>query len=306
MKIHIYGELSIDHIHEISDDRNSFRWLIRKSSKTIGGMGGNIAILSNFFNSEISFFSVFDEDYLKEIDKIKAFGLKYVPIVKGKFTEIYNLFFPKEPRKVVSIDRGDFLKEFEIQSGEELASDLLIVTPIFWGLAKNIPQKYSHSTLKVLAPALEYSELSETHINTIIEEYDLIFFDQTEAETYFGPNIDKAFECFCSLKDKCVVITNGEKEVVAIHDGMIFKEKIYKSDDLKICDTMGCGDAFVTAFSIYYLKLKGDVQTALKTAHQYAAIIASTNGMCFSFIENQKPISKKIKQHIKNWNEMND
>ncbi len=91
-------------------------------------------------------------------------------------------------------------------------------------------------------------------------------------EIVFKKNVLKNIDC---LKNKLVIITDGEKGSYGYLDNQVFFEKAFKLES--IVDTTGAGDAYTSGFISEYLKSK-DIKKSMSKGSSYALKILSKIG----------------------------
>jgi len=122
----------------------------------------------------------------------------------------------------------------------------------------------------------------KNQIKEILEEVDILIVNGHEfselvkaqyADIHFYEDVISWYIPY--LKEKIVVITNGEKGSYAYHQGKVFFQKALKP--AKILDTTGAGDGFTAGFISEFLASK-DLVKSLKKGALYASCILGKIG----------------------------
>jgi len=122
----------------------------------------------------------------------------------------------------------------------------------------------------------------KNQIKEILEEADILIVNGHEfselvkaqySDIHFHEDVVSWYIPY--LKEKIVVITNGEKGSYAYHQGKVFFQKALKP--VKILDTTGAGDGFTAGFISEFLNSK-DLVKSLKKGALYAAYILGKIG----------------------------
>lgn len=122
----------------------------------------------------------------------------------------------------------------------------------------------------------------KNQIKEILEEVDILIVNGHEfselvkaqyADIHFYEDVISWYIPY--LKEKIVVITNGEKGSYAYHQGKVFFQKALKP--AKILDTTGAGDGFTAGFISEFLASK-DLVKSLKKGALYASYILGKIG----------------------------
>ncbi len=300
-EIIVLGEIAKDHIFYINNQKEELLWDIKFSDNFFGGMGANVSAGYRLLGTYPYFVTVCTEELLHNFENV---GIKIVQLpIHVRLSEIYNYFFPKTERRTIAIQRGSILTEnidFELDLGLNNKMDnvnIVHVCPINVKLAIKIPLLYKKA-LKVLSPAIEYPKNT---LNKIISGYDVIIFDEQEALAYTSKsNLEDAINEFISTQQsKCIVITRGSLGSVGVYKHKVYYQSVIQLE-YPVIDTMGCGDIFSASFSYYFLKTKGNVRKALKTATLYSGYFTSVKGMWLELFDNMDTHIDNLKKLVEN------
>jgi len=123
----------------------------------------------------------------------------------------------------------------------------------------------------------DYSDFSSREqIRHTINQVDIACFSMGDASEETVQNLIKEVHQLSTNKKLIILITRGEYgAVVSTATGKIYRQDAVKVD--RVVDTMGAGDAFITAFSIS-LEQSESIPQALKIASDYSAKQIQRNG----------------------------
>lgn len=122
----------------------------------------------------------------------------------------------------------------------------------------------------------DYSDFSSREqIEHTISQVDIACFSMGDASEKAVRNLIKEVHQLSTNQKLIVLITRGEHGAVVSAAGEIYKQDAAKVDN--VVDTMGAGDAFITAFSISLEQLES-IPQALKVASDYSAKQIQRNG----------------------------
>lgn len=294
MRISVFGEIAVDHILYSNDSKESFKWFIDRQEHVFGGAGANVAATYKVLDCDVCFFTGISQNYQNLYQRLEEAGIKIIPIARGDLSEIYDLFFPNEVRRTVAVYPGEVLKIPEpIPYQVEIEADILHVTPISLEVARQIPIQ-SQAKLKLLSPAAEYMGINSDQFSDLIQRYDMLCLDLSEALGYTGlASLEEVLNWFKGIHHLCTVITQGDNETIAIQDGFVWSS-LPAGLDLATGDLMGCGDTFAAAIAYHYF-LSKDITYSLEEASHYAAGMASIKGMWVDLLDNNQWFQSVLK-----------
>lgn len=123
---------------------------------------------------------------------------------------------------------------------------------------------------------------SVTHIKPWLESADIIQLNEKEFEMISNKEADPEvfFIQTCALKDKIINLTKGAygSESYRIKNNQCEVIKLNANKNIKVRDSIGCGDTFFTVFGISYFK-SNNVKWSAKQANMAAALAGSIKGM---------------------------
>jgi len=139
-----------------------------------------------------------------------------------------------------------------------------------------------HHVIRIVNLGVFDCRRPKNQIKEILEEVDILIVNAHEfSELIKAPYLDIHFQedviswYIPYLKEKIVIITDGENGSYAYHQGKVFFQKALKP--AQIVDTTGAGDAYTAGFISEFLKSK-DLVKSLKKGALYAAYILGKIG----------------------------
>ncbi len=121
-----------------------------------------------------------------------------------------------------------------------------------------------------------------THIKPWLESADIIQLNEKEFEMISNKesNPEVFFIQTCALKDKIINLTKGAygSESYRIKNNQCEVIKANANKNIKVIDSIGCGDTFFTVFGISYFK-SNSVKWSAMQANTAAALAGSIKGM---------------------------
>lgn len=221
--------------------------------------------IGNFGNDELSV-------YIQQVLSNLSVDYQFSRILEGE-SGYSKVTLQNGDRVFVTSNRGGVLKK-GIKLSEQALERINQCDLVHFNINGNADDYLS----KVQGPKIiyDYSDFSSLeHIQQTINQVDIACFSMGDADEEKIQHLINELHKLTTNKQLVILITRGNHGALASAAGEIYQQDAIAVDSVK--DTMGAGDAFITAFSIN-LKRVGSIPQALKAAGNYSAKQIQRNG----------------------------
>ena len=254
-----------------------------------GGKGANQAYAAARLGSRVGMISKVGSDALGEkyLEHFQKSGIDVQGVTKGKKSNgVAPCFIQGNMNSIIVVQGAnseltpDVLEQYE----DLIKHAKLIVLQQEISLETNykaidLAEKYSVPVMLNPAPANDHVDLKHISKCTFYSpnETEPGYLTKMPIETI--SQIKKAAHKLVDLGVKNMIVTLGSRGVLWVTQD---NEKLIPAYKVEALDSIGAGDAFVGAFSHYYVE-NGNIEESLREANIYAAITVTRSGSQTSY-----------------------
>jgi len=274
--------------------------LIKKLDFSIGGGGTNTAVSLARLGFKVAYLGQLGEDSNADyiLSDLKKEGVNTKLIKKCSDRSGYSVILDsiRSDRTILAYKGANNHLEFSKINRSRLKTKWFYFSSMMKESFKTqvkLAEFAEKKNIKIMFnPSAYLVRKGVDHIKPILKRTEILILNNEEAEILVGEGeVDKLIEKLHSYGPKIVIITCGGKGAWTVHENELYH---CKTQNIKIVETTGAGDAFASTFLGAYIRTK-NIEKSMKLATVNAQSVIQHPGAKNNLL-NWKKLCKEYKK----------